>query len=68
MRDPKTNAILNVDMNEYNKYMSQRQEKQVEEHRIEKIESEVSEIKSNLNEIKDLLKNLSKWFVFEIVS
>ena len=53
------NAILNVNMNEYERYIAQRR-KTKEDHRIEKIESEVSEIKSNLDEIKDLLKNLSK--------
>ena len=51
---------LNVNMNDYEKYIAQRQEKQKEDHRIENIENEVSEIKSNLDEIKDLLKNLSK--------
>ncbi len=60
VRDPDTNAILNVNMNDYEKYIAQRQEKQKEDHRIENIENEVSEIKSNLDEIKDLLKNLSK--------
>lgn len=60
VRDPSTNAILNVNMNDYEKYLAQRQAKEKEDNRIEKIESEVSEIKSNLDEIKDLLKNLSK--------
>ena len=59
VRDPSTNAILNVNMNEYERYIAQ-EKKNKEDHRIEKIESEVSEIKSNLDEIKDLLKNLSK--------
>jgi hypothetical protein len=60
MRDQNTNAILNTNMTEYEKYISMRDTKNNENQRMKNIEDEVSGIKSDLNEIKNLLKNLAK--------
>ena len=60
IRDQNTNAILNTNMTEYQKYISMRSVKDNENQRMKNIEDEVSGIKSDLNEIKDLLRNLAK--------
>ena len=64
VRDPKTNSIINTNMSEYNEYISMREAKNKENEKVEKIESEVTDIKNDIDEIKLLLKELingSKW-------
>lgn len=60
VRDPRTNAIVNTNHNEYNKYIEMRNKKLSEVKRVEDIESEVKEIKNDLNEIKSLLLDLAR--------
>ena len=60
-RDSSTNAIVNTDMQSYNNYLSSKKIKEEESKKIENIENEITSIKGDLNEIKDLLRNLSKW-------
>jgi hypothetical protein len=55
VRDKNTNAILNVNLTEYETYVKTNQIKQKENFRIEKIESEISTMKDDLNLIKTLL-------------
>lgn len=55
VRDKNTNAILNVNSVEYETYIKTNQIKQKENFRIEKIESEISTMKDDLNLIKTLL-------------
>ena len=59
-RDSSTNAIVNTDMQSYNNYLSSKKIKEEESKKIENIENEITTIKSDLSEIKDLLRNLSK--------
>lgn len=55
VRDKNTNAILNVNQLEYENYRRLNLEKEKENIRFEKIESEISTIKNNLDLIKTLL-------------
>lgn len=47
-RDPKTGAILNTNRSEYEKYIAQREAKELDKERLNKLESEISEIKQLL--------------------
>ena len=47
-RDPKTGAIVNTDRSEYEKYFAQREAKELDKERLNKLESEISEIKQLL--------------------
>lgn len=59
IRDEKTKAILNTNMNDYENYMKIKKIKQSENNRITNLENDVNTIKDNLEEIKNLLRNLS---------
>lgn len=59
-RDSSTNAIVNTDMQSYNNYVSSKKIKEEESKKIESIENEIINVKNDLNEIKELLRNLSK--------
>jgi hypothetical protein len=59
-RDSSTNAIVNTDMQSYNNYISSKKTKEEESKKIESIENEIINVKNDLNEIKELLRNLSK--------
>lgn len=58
VRDQKTKAILNTDMNEYNNYIALRDSKKSSEEKINHIENDLSDLKNDINEIKDLLRGL----------
>ena len=55
-RDPKTNSIINKNTNQYNEYVSRRESKNEEEQKIQNLESDFVTIRSELDEIKSLLK------------
>jgi hypothetical protein len=55
LRDVNSNAIINTDFNEYQKYLSMKNKKNSE---MEILKNEVSELKNDLSEIKNLLRNL----------
>ena len=57
-RDPKTNSIVNKNMTEYQEYLSRRNTKTEENQKIQKIESDVANIRGDLDEIKNLLRNI----------
>lgn len=59
-RDSFTNAIINTDMQSYNNYLNSKKIKEEESRKIENIQNEIVNVKNDLNEIKDLLRNLSK--------
>ena len=59
VRDEKTKAILNLNMNDYETYIRVRQVKENESKRVDTIESEMSNIKNDLEEIKNLLRSLA---------
>lgn len=55
VRDCSTNAILNVDMDSYNQYVQNYQNKLKESKKIQDLEDKVNNIKSDIDEIKILL-------------
>lgn len=57
-RDPETNAILNVNNLEYTQYLSRREVKTEKNQKVQTIEEDLANVKSELNEIKSLLKEL----------
>jgi len=58
-RDSKTNAIVNTNKSDYEAYIRQRDSKNDEKERVNRIEFDLSELKSDINEIKDLLRKLT---------
>lgn len=57
-RDPKTNAIINMNKMEYESYIIRRKKMENGEKRIELIENEIEVVKNDLNEIKMLLRKI----------
>jgi len=60
VRDEETKAVINVNMNDYQKYIDQKTIKQNEIQKIKSLEHEVANIKSDMNEIKSLLHQIIK--------
>ena len=54
-RDPNTGSIVNVNNIEYQQYVSVRESKKVKNESVEK---DLANLKSEMNEIKSLLKEL----------
>lgn len=59
VRDPRTNSIINTNRNEYEQYMARKQTNEDEQQRILNLESDVASMKSDLTEIKNLLRGLA---------
>jgi len=59
-RDPYSNAIVNCNVDEYEEYMAAYRRRQNKDQKFETLQTEVSELKSDIGEIKDLLKSLLK--------
>ena len=57
-RDPSTNAVVNVNSLEYQQYLSRRKVKTETNHKTQNMEQELANMKSDINEIKSLLKEL----------
>ena len=57
-RAPKTNSILNVNTTEYEQYVARRSVKNEEIEKSQNVEQELADLKSEMNEIKSLLKEL----------
>ena len=57
-RDPETNAIINVNTLEYTQYLSRRDVKTEKNQKVQTMEEDLANVKSELNEIKSLLKEL----------
>jgi len=60
VRDPKTNAIINTNKNEYEEYMKRRNKKLSETQRVGELESDIEMIKNDLETIKNFLQQLVK--------
>jgi DNA-binding ferritin-like protein len=58
IRDGETKAIINTSMNDYNAYISQKRMKEKENQKIQSIEDNVANLKSDLDEIKNLLRRI----------
>lgn len=59
-RNKENNSIVNTDYESYKLHEEMYRKKYKENKRIESLENDVNIIKNDLNEIKDLLRNLSK--------
>lgn len=59
-RDTKSNAIVNANLDEYDKYMAAYNRRQMERQKQLSLQDEVSELKSDMNAIKALLLTLVK--------
>ena len=59
VREKDSSAILNVDSNEYEKYISQRQNRLKSRERMDTVERDLASLKDDINEIKFLLKALT---------
>ena len=59
VRDESTKAILNTNLTDYNNYLKLKKSKEIEAERMQKLESDVSNLKTDLDEIKDLLRSLA---------
>lgn len=57
-RDPESNAIVNCNMSEYDNYMAAFNRRSKKEQKLETLQDEVSGLKSDIGEIKNLLKSL----------
>ena len=57
-RDPKTNAIVNVNSLDYTHYTVGRKAKRSRNERVESMEHDLASLKGEIGEIKSLLKEL----------
>ena len=57
-RDPKSNAIINTNTNDYERYLVQRKVKNQETKKVSSMEDDLVRLKNEMNEIKSLLKEL----------
>ena len=57
-RDPKTNAILNVNSLDYTQYLSTKSVKSEKNQKLQTVEQDLANMKGELDEIKSLLKEL----------
>jgi hypothetical protein len=60
VRDKKTNAIINTNKTDYEKYLKLKEDKQKFANKINDIETELFSIKDDIREIKEILKNILK--------
>ena len=59
LRDMKSNAIINTDQIALDNYTSIKRRKELEQQRINTMESDLIELKSSIKEIKQLLRNMT---------
>lgn len=57
-RDPKTNAVINVNDHDYHHYVASREAKKVKNESLDIMKNDLDGLKSEMNEIKSLLKEL----------
>ncbi len=58
LRDPNTNSLVNSNDRDYQKYVARRNAKRDQSQQTENIEQDLANLKSEMNEIKSLLKEL----------
>jgi len=58
VRDPKTDQIINTNTSQYEQYISRRKKRKLEQEKSLSIEEDLASLKSEMNEIKSLLKEL----------
>ena len=60
VRDSLSNGIVNTDIDGYNAYIENYKKSYSEAKRIKSIEEDLNDLKSDISEIKDLLRGLLK--------
>ena len=60
VRDVRSNAIVNQNQTEYDKFMKLSESKYKEKMEMKKLKDDVDSMKSDLEEIKSLLKSIVK--------
>ena len=58
LRDPHTNSIINSNDSDHAKYIARRNAKLEQSQQTDNIEQDLANLKSEMNEIKSLLKEL----------
>jgi hypothetical protein len=58
LRDSKTNSIINNNMAEYQEYVIRRDTKIEESQKVQNLEEDIANMKSDIGEIKNLLRSL----------
>ena len=58
VRDRNTNQIINTNDSEYQQYIARRKRKKVEKEKALSVEEDLANLKSEMSEIKSLLKEL----------
>ena len=58
VRDPYTNGIINTDVGEYDEYIARREAAKKEKSKASDMKEDLDNLKSEMNEIKSLLKEL----------
>ena len=58
VRDPNTDQIVNTNTSAYQQYIAQRQRRKLQKEKSLNVEQDIANLKSELSEIKSLLKEL----------
>ena len=58
VRDPNTDQIINTNRNAYQQYVNRREKRKSEKEKALTVEQDLANLKSELGEIKSLLKEL----------
>ena len=58
VRDPNTDQIINTNRNAYQQSVNRREKRKIEKEKSLNIEEDIANLKSELGEIKSLLKEL----------
>jgi oligoendopeptidase F len=58
VRDITTNSIINTNINEYQRYLSMKMDKDNENKKMKEFETDLNNIKNDITEIKFLLRSL----------
>ena len=58
VRDPNTDQIINTNRNSYQQYIHHREKRKIEKEKSLNVEQDIANLKSELGEIKSLLKEL----------
>jgi len=64
VRDTLSNAIVNQNKSEFDKFLRVSQKKYEEKRKFDSMRDDLNSLKTDMNEIKTLLKNImDKWFI-----
>ena len=58
VRDPRTDQIINTNTSAYEQYISQRKRRKLDKEKSLSVEEDLANLKSEMSEIKSLLKEL----------